>query len=198
MNLHHSISIPRKLKPFLSYFSQKATKHNINIEIRPNKYLYFDGGRCAGYCDGPNVVVARNIPLFIETLTHECCHCDQFIEKIPLWENCDDSIWNDLILRRVDVGSWKSVLDTILLERDCELRSIEYGREFNLFGVKEYARRTNCYLFYYHYVFLKGRWVNSNTIYKPKILERMPDKVVSIDRLSIIDMKLMELYDENI
>lgn len=196
MNLHPSISIPRKLKPFLKYSLEYAKKNNKKIDIRPNKYLYFDGGRCAGYCDGNEVVLARNNRRFIQNSSHEIAHLHQAVEHCPFWENCDDSIWTDIILGRVDIKSWKSVLDTILVERDCELRSIQFGREFNLFSVKDYAKEANAYLFFYQYVFLKGKW--TSTPYKPKILERMPDKIVSIDRLSVIDMKLMELYDENL
>lgn len=193
MNLHSSISIPRRLREFLKYSSSFAEKHNKKIEIRPTKYLYFDGGRCAGYCDGNQTVIASKNPRFVKNTSHEIAHLHQAIEKEPLWENCDDSFWTDLSLFRVDIGSWKSVLDTILVERDCEMRSLEFGREFNLFSVKEYAKEANAYLFFYQYVFLKGKW--TGTPYSPEILERMPDKIVSIDRLSVIDMKLMEIYD---
>ncbi len=187
-------SLPKgKYSPnFLEFFDwscEKAKKNNKIIDVRDSKFIVFDG-KCQGFCDGEQVVVARKSKNFELTYVHEVSHLDQAIENSPYW--LLDNHWP----KKFKIEDFENYFKIIQMERDCEIRSIKYGKNWKLFDIDDYARKANAYLFFYQFAFLRRRWIYFKNLFCKEILSEMPLKIVSEDQLKNIDMDLMMLYSK--
>lgn len=182
-------------KKFYDWSQSYLQKHNKKSTIANSKTVPLGEMKVGGWCDGEEIMIARKNSLFEETYVHEFSHMQQSIEGSPLWKE-SSVFWADLERELVPISSWESVMDSIALERDCERRSLLHSKKWNLFDNKEYSRAANLYLYFYHYVFLKSKWVKSVRIYHPFILAEMPEKLVALEKFNTIDMKLMQLFDD--
>jgi hypothetical protein len=179
---------------FSEWTKEYCREHDKKIILKNTKKLKFEGGNCAGWCDGDTLSIATKAPLAAETYCHEFAHMTQAVEKSPLWET-KNLFWDDLQKNKIDVKSYHSILETIELERDCEKRSLKFSKEWELFDNDLYAQLANAYLYYYQYVFLKRKWFPSSQIYNPIIVDLMPTKLLPADTFKKIDMDLMHVYD---
>lgn len=183
---------------FLKFYdwSQKYLKeHNKTCRISNSKSIRHKSGKCAGWCDGNHIEVAFKNLLFEETYVHEFSHMQQAVENCQAWQDYDSSFWDDLEKKKITLDTWKSILSIISLEHDCESRSIQHSKKWKLFDNKQYARKANVYLYYYQYLFVRGKWITSTGIYKPYLIDLMKDKLVNLEELDRIDMSMMRIYD---
>lgn len=194
---------PKIYKKFCEFTQDYALQHEKKITVRPVGFLRLYGGKCIGYCeeDG-NVTIASKHKLSAPTYIHEFSHMNQQVEDIPLWHHegvesyLAPNIEKIYHLCKKGVKDFKAFYDTMLLERDCEKRSIKYIEEFNIpLDIELYAKRANLYLYYYQFLFLKRKWGGSNSIYKPELMKEMPSEIVPPRKLRNIDMDLMEKFD---
>jgi hypothetical protein len=176
-------------------WSQDFLKKN-GKKFKTNNYrtIACDNKKCGGWCDGETLAVAGKNPKFEKTYCHEFAHMMQAIEEMPLWNERDDYFWNKERKKQNPFLSWKSILSLALLERDCEQRSLDLSAEWNLFDPVEYAKEANLYLFYYHFLWIHGKWINSTTIYQKELLYLMPETLASEKDLSCVNMDLMQEY----
>jgi len=185
----------KNFKKFFDWSIDYLAKHEKKVVIVNSKSVFQDGIRCSGWCDGNEIVVARKNKLFQEVYVHEFCHMQQNIEDSPYWK--DTSLfWRHLEKDKIAINSWDSVLDIIHLERDCEKRAIRHSKKWELFNNQIYAKTANLYLYYYQYVFLKRKWLNSTSIYHPFLIQEMPDKIVPLSEFKTINMPLMQLFED--
>jgi hypothetical protein len=120
---------------------------------------------------------------FLSLAVHEFSHLNQYMEKSPLWIHyADYMIWEDWLNgketeKNLVNAIWKKI---VLLEADCEQRSVACINQFNLpLDIATYSKRANSYLFFYS-------WIKQNrAFYKiapyeiPSIVESMPDILFS-------------------
>lgn len=194
---------PRSYSKFCDFTQDYADLHKKKIDLRSVNYLRLNGSKCIGYCDEDGVTIATKNRFSASTYIHEFAHMTQVVENHPLWntEDIDDKIFP--VFNRMEylfkngVKDWSAFYNTILLERDCERRTMKLIKGFKLpVNLERYAKRTNVYLFLYQYIYLRRKWVNSSSIYKPELVSLMPDKIVSPKKLRSIDMDMMEMYDK--
>jgi hypothetical protein len=181
--------------PFFEWSKEFLKKHNKKLTITNSANIRFDGGQCAGWCDGNEMAVASNNSLFEQTYVHEFSHMNQCIEQSPIWKS-EYIFWNHLSKDKIRLKSWHSIFEIIELERDCEKRSLAFSKKWNLFDNKYYAKCANLYLYYYQYTFLKRKWLSSRTIYNKMLLSEMPETLIPLDKFKIIDMDLMDTFDQ--
>jgi hypothetical protein len=180
---------------FFDWSKQYLAKHDKKVFVVNTKTVKMDGVRCGGWCEDDKIVVAFKSRMFEETYTHEFSHMQQNVQNSPYWT--DTSLfWRHLAKDKVAMNSWDSVLAIIALERDCERRALKHSENWNLFDNADYAKHANIYLHFYQYVFLKRKWNNSTNIYRPELLELMPEKLKPISSFANIDMKLMGVFEE--
>lgn len=115
---------------------------------------------------------------WLEVLSHESCHMDQWSEKSQAWKGLGNSgtafdEWLDgkEMPRRV---TKKHAMAVLRMELDCEKRSIRKLKENGLkFDRKRYVKKANAYLFLYHWLLEVRRWPNKRSPYRdPVIVER--------------------------
>lgn len=195
-------SLLKKCSPnfvlFFEWAEEYMRKHNKKIIVVDAKKIQFDGGWCGGWCDGDEIAIAGRSALFEETFVHEFAHMMQAIEKSPIWKK-EFKFWDDLEKDNVTSLSWPRVLEIIELERDCEKRAIALSKKWDLFDNKIYAQRANVYLYFYQYIFMRGKWMDSTSLYASSYLsDSMPEQIVSMKKLSQIDIDLMQIYEKQI
>jgi len=179
---------------FYHYTKKYCDKHNKKITIVDKENLNY-GGKCNGWCDGNEMVVAYRSILFEEVYCHEFSHIVQCSKNIPLWNSTFN--WETLKNKRTLLKNWPKFFDIIQLERDCEARTLQYSKKYNLFNPKQYGKRANIYLYFYQYVFLKQKWIDSQQLFQSDLIyRRMPQQLARVRDLQRIDMNLMQLYDD--
>jgi hypothetical protein len=66
----------------------------------------------------------------------------------------------------------------IIVEHDCEQRSIDFIKENNInIDVKQYARKANAYLYFYRYMEERKAWydIDNKPYSNANLLAQMPD-----------------------
>lgn len=149
-----------EVQKFIDYVG----RFDLNLEITNGKYLYGDG-RCLGYFDSDTCTIrvagGKSIKKWLPVLVHEFSHYQQFIEKDPTFftepingEDCCHIFFNWLSKKRdydQETIDW-AVQKIILVEKNCEIRSVKNIKKFNLpIDIDNYIREANRYL-YQHYV----------------------------------------------
>lgn len=180
---------------FFEWTTDYLFEHQKKVTIVNKRNISFDGGKCSGWCDGSEIVAARKNPLFEQVYCHEFSHMTQAIENSSLWKDEYD-FWEIIEKQTACPRNWHKVMEVIALERDCEKRSMEFSKQWGLFDNEKYAQQANLYLFYYQYVFLRQKWIDSTSIYHPLLIEEMPKKLQPLSKFNSINMDLMALFDE--
>lgn len=186
-NTSHKLPKREFSNNFLEFFDwacEYFEKHGKKIDIRDTTYVVANG-RCGGYCDETGIVVAGRCEDFEEVLGHEVIHCHQIVENSPLWT--DENWWEG----KFDIPHFLKILNLMALERDCEERVLELNKKWKLFDEKRYIKKANACLLSYHIMFLNRSWSMTSSIYDEKILEIVPDKLLSLKQLRNIDMVLI-------
>jgi hypothetical protein len=187
----------KNFKDFFYWSVNYLAKHDKKVIISNTRYVKINGDvACSGWCDGYEMVVAAKNPLFERVYVHEFSHMNQAVEKCPHWDESDNTLWEHLAQKKVQIRSWDAILNTITLERDCERRSINHAKQWDLFDVERYAQNANVYLYYYHYIFLKQAWANHKNIYHPVLMREMPTKLLPLSNFKSINMDMMKLFEE--
>jgi hypothetical protein len=126
-------------------------------------------------------MVAAGKKEWLDVLVHESCHLDQHIEKVPCWENGEVGInlIDSWLVKKKNISRQrleKSIKDTILLELDCEIRTVKKMQKYKISFNKElYIQKANSYLFSYWATLRDKKWFKFPYENK-KIYENMPKK----------------------
>ncbi len=177
-------------KEFLKFFDyavEYLEKHNKKLEIHNVSYLKKEG-KCGGYFDGDKIVIAGKSSNFCQIFLHEWSHGNQIVEDSPL-------LYKEFYWDRFEIDSFNDLYNLILIERDCEVRASKTNKKWNLFDPTEYNKNANAYLHLHHFIFLKKRYISMPDLHDKKILDLMPDKIVSAQSLKKIDMDIMKVFD---
>jgi hypothetical protein len=184
-----------------------CAQNQIEVQLTNCDTVALNGVECGGYfMDTPNGVLAvamgKQYLEWLPTFVHETCHKDQYVEKSPVWDlkikeyfNANDilDMWLNQAVE-LTKPQLKSVLDQVIaVELDCEKRSIEKIKKYNLpIDQTEYIQKANAYV-YYHFAIVRMReWGHKSVPYEnPKIWQKMP--VDFNQNYSTINRKLMNL-----
>jgi hypothetical protein len=186
---------------FLSDTILTCIKHKIGFDLVPEDHVLADGIKCSGYFDEVYLKVAIKKKDWQIILIHESCHLDQFTKKSLFWKEGEDGItliddWlkgKDFSSKKVE----KSFKDTIILELDCEKRSLQKIKKYKLnIDSKEYIQKANAYLLSYWATYRDKKWYPF-PYNKPEIYKQLPDKFLSLKEYYNKDSKYLKLYNEN-
>jgi hypothetical protein len=182
--------IKKEEKNLLTDTIQICVENKIKMILIPQKTHKGIGGWVKegefGTCLDPSGNYETNWGIFV----HESCHVDQMIDKNSIWY--DESFntekdWLDLHTKGETKKSekvkkyFKKIME---LELDCEKRSVEKIKKYNLnIDINSYIKSGNSYLFsYYCFYHLKCWYHHKYRIYDQNhIIESMPCVHLSVD-----------------
>lgn len=172
---------------FIDDLKEKCKEANVKLVFGKGKYIKYFGTniKVSGYfADNPaTLVCSMNNSHCMQTLVHESCHMDQWSEKMKLWvhsSNCgDDDIFDKWLLGK-DFPEYKMIriINRIQqIELDCERRSVEKIKQYNLkINIEEYIKNANSYIYLYTYIKEKRKWPDKAPYKIKKIMDLMPSR----------------------
>lgn len=191
----------RNLNKLIADVAQKCVAHGITLSLQHVQNVDVENLPCSGYFDEKSLVVAtkkKRVQDWVDVLVHESCHLDQFIGKSKLWDSNDDPLhvieaW--IKGKRINFTKRdKAFKNALLLELDCEKRSIKKFNKYKLnIDVEEYAQKANSYLFAYMVALHEKRWYTS-PYENPKIWKKMPKKLLTLKQYVDDYWKYKHLY----
>jgi hypothetical protein len=170
-------------KKLLADIANKCIVHGINFRLEASPSVDVEEIECSGYFDEESLVVAGKKDDWIDVLVHEDCHLDQMLDKSPFWQAGDAGIKNIekwLSGKKISTSKIKkSIVDTILLELDCEIRTVKKIKKYKLkIDTNKYIKQANAYLFSYWAMFRYREWFKF-PYNNPLIYNNMPVRFLS-------------------
>ena len=185
-------------------------EHGVKIIFENSESVpYIVGGfPCSGYFVdyvNPTLAVAMGKPKeeFAMVIVHESCHMDQWIEKSPPWNN--NFIDGKESVDYIDEGlSGKEftpeeldnfIRRSIEVESDCERRTIEKAKSYNLpINIEEETQKANSYILFYSMLKEVRKWnVSGKAPYQIKEVWSQMPKTFDMDYYNVPE-NLKELY----
>jgi len=169
------------VKKLIGDIVEQCLKNNCSIQLFPKKYVNSGGIKCSGYYDETDLVVAAGKKEWLDVLVHESCHLDQYFDKVPFWRNGEDAInlIDSWLLKKKKASQErlkKAFKNVILLELDCEIRTVKKMQKYKIkFNKEEYIQKANSYLFSYWATLRDRKWFKFPYENK-KIYKNMPKK----------------------
>lgn len=165
--------------------------------IKVNEHIRTSGF----FCDEPlTLACATKSHDFINTLVHESCHLDQFIEKSNLWTEASigDVIDEWLAGKNIDRIE-ECIKPTKYLELDCEKRAVLKIKKYQLpINTSEYIQKANAYLWFHNYMFTKRSWPKpGNGPWEMKQVWSKLPKTFS-KNYDVMPKNFIDLYDKHI
>ena len=178
----------KNVKTLISDIASTCLENNIAFKLE-NKHLVDEEELpCSGYFDEDSLVVAtkkKNKMEWVSTLLHESCHMDQFLEKSKIYISDDCGL--DIVEGWINNKKYsedrvlKGFYNTILLELDCEIRTIKKIKKYKLpIKIDRYTQEANAYIFSYVYAYTSKKWYKAPYENK-RIVNSMPKTFLSVD-----------------
>lgn len=146
-----------------------AKENNIDLYLGRGRTINYGGYRFAGLFDEIEgklsvAVGGPKVSEWLGTYVHESCHMDQWIEKSDVWVDSleDDYALQDRFFSGESVPK-KNIIAALgniaVLEADCEIRSIEKIRRYNLpINLNQYTQLANGYLYFHTAMLYYRNW----------------------------------------
>ena len=191
------LNIDEKNLEFFSYVLSLAQKNNINFLIVKDENIKYPNSEmlCSGYfVDNGNpelgIAIGGNILDWLPILVHEFSHMQQYLEKSEHWKNnfINGIETIDIIDRWINGDEIDNIEKLIELsysvESDCEIRSIENIKKFNLdIDIPTYYQKANSYILFYASILEHRKWYDKDK--KPYLIKDvysfMPNDKIIID-----------------
>jgi hypothetical protein len=210
--LHLSEQEQQTVNSFFEKIKVNCEKNNISFNIQNTKRVPLYNYECGGYFepelkkDGKifsELAVATDMPFddWFQIFIHESCHVDQWLGKSNIWIPSSEYSKSDAWLDGQDFPQEEIsnlMYKIIILEADCEIRSLEKIKKYNLpVDCKIYSKKANAYLFFHHWMLEQRAWCDISPYSIQAILDVMPDHMLTLnDYIKPLDEKTLRLFDQ--
>lgn len=198
----------KKVKVFIEDLKKIAKENNINLKLVNAPGVKYVGSdfMVNGYFDDISRTLAcslgKDISQWLPVLLHEGSHMDQFLEQVPAWTNNVGLDKTDEWLNGKEIDPSiisKEIETSIQVELDCEKRTVEKIKKYNLqdiIDVKEYIQKSNAYILFYLWMKKNRKWytIGKEPYNIPQVVSSMPSNF-DID-YTILDSKVEEIFDK--
>jgi hypothetical protein len=193
---------------------KQASDNNVTMILSDEETLdYGDGTRVNGYFQGDSeklefaVAMGKDEKEWLPVFIHESCHMDQFLENAKVWTDLD-SVSGDEDAITV-LFNWIGGEDypmelvkeaatlTMLMELDCEKRSVEKMKKYNLnINLEDYIKMCNCYVLFYKYILNRRTWYapGKSPFHNEKVWSIFPS-TFDIDYTKELSQEYIDAYD---
>jgi hypothetical protein len=196
---------------FIESEKSKALKNGIVFVLEDaNRVKYFNR-MCNGFFEAemniegeikPCIATAIGKPQeeWLKTFIHETSHMDQFLENSVYWMSTSDcSIcdkWLDGELFSQEIVN-ETINRIILLEADCEIRSLEKIVKYNLpVDLSDYSKTANAYLLFHHWMLRERKWYNKAPYEIKEVVDEMSDRLLPLNEYLVTPSEgVMKLFN---
>lgn len=188
------------VKKLIGDIANKCLANGFSFKLEAKKSVQAgEGIDCSGYFDEKDLVVASAKKDWRDVLVHESCHLDQFVENSKYWDDgeCGIIILDKWLMKKANYNKKrleKAIQNTILLELDCEKRTVKkmirYGIKFNK---TKYIQKANAYLLSYWASYRDRKWYPF-PYERKNIFENMPKVFMKAEEYLTSDNKWLKLY----
>lgn len=181
----------KNVKAFIKHVKAECKKHNVRLLLSKRKLVTLTSDEGSTTCNGHfnqktrtlAVATGQSFNRWFQILAHEYGHMTQFVENSRFFSDkhlqaCDDTFdWVEGKKSLSYAESRKAVMLNMSTELDCERRTVELIKRFNLpINIDEYTQKSNSYVLFYHLVakhrrFYKG---GSEPYNVKKVWTKMP------------------------
>lgn len=168
------------VKKLIADVANKCLQNNFSFNLVYKKSVQAGKGiECSGYFDEKELIVAAKKKEWLDVLVHESCHLDQLTENSKYWRTGEDGIivfdsWLEKKKNYTSNRLEKAIKNTILLELDCEKRTVRKMKKYGIkFNESYYIQKANSYLFSYWASYRDRKWYPF-PYEKKSIFEKMP------------------------
>jgi hypothetical protein len=161
---------------FIDGIKARCKELGVRLYLGKGKTIRCGSSKVSGYFDDTNRVlaVATGRKDWVEILSHESSHMDQWHEGCDEWKKLGGScVVFDEWLEGKEMPKHlvrKHAMAILKLELDCERRSIKKLRASGLrIDLDRYIRKANSYLFLYHWLLVTRKWPKKFPYSNPKI-----------------------------
>lgn len=199
--------MPTVVENFINLVYSECLHFGIKVILKDTTYIREDGQEISGYfsAESKELVVAKNNSSWEETLIHEFCHFKQWSENCEEWSNLmitptieANELFDLWLKKEIELSpeQLKKYIDLIIdLELDCEKRTVEMIRKYNLpVDTKRYIKKANVYLRFYKVVEHHRKWTNE-IIYIPKLWKKMPGTFKKLDYYAEASFEELAQFD---
>ena len=176
------------LRKLVDFIEQTCEEHGIEIKLSKGKYVLCNKIKCNGYFDyeAEKLAVATNIKSWELILVHEFSHFMQWLEDCKEWrayirdQKAGEVVEPALAGKSVDTKKLRGQLrTTMMMERDCERRSVELLQQFHYpeDKVRQYIQKANAYTIFYLHIEKTRKWykVGSEPYNKAVVWKNFPE-----------------------
>lgn len=181
-------TLDQPVKTFIKHVLYQCGVNDVQVVLANKKSVKSINTKYNGFFDELTLQVATKRPLeqWLYTFVHESCHFDQWRENCRIWRHrvrgCNPmflvSLWLEGVIELKAPVLYQAVQATLLLELDCEKRSIKKIRKNKLpLDIKECTKRANAYVYFYHMFPHTRSWyhIGAEPYNIPEIVAEMPD-----------------------
>lgn len=190
----------KNVKKLVANIADKCLANNFSFNLVYKKSVQVGKGiECSGYFDEKELIVAVKKKEWLDVLVHESCHLDQFTENSKYWRTGEDGIivfdsWLEKEKNYTDNRLEKAIKSTIILELDCEKRTVRKMKKYGIkFKESYYIQKANSYLLSYWASYRDRKW-HPFPYEKKSIFEKMPKVFMNEKEYLTKDHQWLILY----
>lgn len=161
-------------KDFLKFVKNHLKEHGFKLIIGRGKMCNAGGFRVHAYFseDTKQIRISSKCNNMLQYLAHEYAHFLQYLDKEPLYTKVDDALTiMDSWLNGKDYSQKtleRAFFQVRAMERDCEKRTVQLIRKWNLsIDEKEYTRKANTYIYAHFLMLEKRKWWPFKSVHAP-------------------------------
>lgn len=183
------------LRNFVLHEIEKINAKDVSVTLSRDKYVYVSdiSQACKGFfCNETRQLqVACGQADWINTLIHEGCHFDQWVEQTVIWEGCYiggvdagdlEGLWIDHKIELNDQQVDDVINRLINVELDCETRTVEKIKKYHLpIDQDTYIQQSIAHILLYCALKHKRDWHSIEPEDVDGLINSMPTTFNSID-----------------
>ena len=204
------VTYNKNIDKFIRDLQRRCKKYKITFLMSGLDYVKFGSEKSNGFFDPESnkmaISIGKPIEKWLDTLIHESCHFDQWVQNCTAWRDLNDPkpdactqlfqwIFNEKKISKEQARKMAYIMRD--LELDCERRTVQKIKKYKLpIDTKEYCQKAGAYVMFYTYIAKYKKWykIGKEPYNNKKIRRLMPTNLRG--KYDVLTPKLEKLFKE--